>query len=148
MSSNLSSNFLQFKVEISKGPNHSIYRYDEIGLDAEKMMFYREGQEVLLPLKVAKTLAVLVENGPRRSSGSIRFRLCIGIDDYQRKRSLLKGSFFSDKHVFHDQSLSSFLSDFGSVGFANTDSGIGLLYSMVRKLTREICSPFVNRSIT
>ena len=71
MSSNLSSNFLQFKVEMSKGPNHSIYRYDEIGLDAEKMMFYRDGQEVLLPLKVAKTLAVLVENGPRRSSGLI-----------------------------------------------------------------------------
>ena len=40
MSSNLSSSFLQFKVEMSKVSNHSIYRFDGFGFDAEKLMLY------------------------------------------------------------------------------------------------------------
>jgi hypothetical protein len=63
MSSDLSSSFLQFKVEMFKGSNHSLYQFDEFGLDAERLMFCPEGQKVPLPLKGVKTLAVLVENG-------------------------------------------------------------------------------------
>ena len=48
---------------MSKGSNHSIYRFDEFGLDAEKLVLYRRGQEVPLPPKVVKTLAVFVEDG-------------------------------------------------------------------------------------
>jgi hypothetical protein len=63
MSSNLSSSFLQFKVEMSKVSNHSIYRFDEFGLDAEKLMLLPRGTGSAAAPKVVKSLAVLVENG-------------------------------------------------------------------------------------
>ena len=62
MSSNLSSNYLQFKFGMANGNGHKIYEFDEFRLDAAKMMLYRDGQEILLPPKVVKTLAVLVED--------------------------------------------------------------------------------------
>jgi len=61
MSSELSSNFLQFRIEMANGNGHSIYEFDGYRLDAVKMMLYRDGHEILLPPKVIKTLAVLVE---------------------------------------------------------------------------------------
>ena len=63
MSSNLSSNFLQFKIEMAKASAHSIYVFDEFRLDAGNLMLYRADEPVLLPPKVVKTLAVLVEAG-------------------------------------------------------------------------------------
>ena len=62
MSSNLSSNFLQFKFGMANGNGHRIYVFDEFRLDYAKLMLYREGHEVLLPPKVIKTLAILIEN--------------------------------------------------------------------------------------
>src|SRR6185369_11747426 len=62
MSSNLSSNFLQFKFGMANGNGHRIYVFDEFRLDYAKLMLYRDGHEVLLPPKVIKTLAVLIEN--------------------------------------------------------------------------------------
>ncbi|HUR96762.1 MAG TPA: transcriptional regulator, partial [Pyrinomonadaceae bacterium] len=43
-----------------------IFVFDNFSLDAGKLMLYRDGEEVLIPAKVAKTLVVLVE-----SAGSI-----------------------------------------------------------------------------
>ena len=63
MSSNLSSNFLQFNFGMANGNGHRIYEFDEFRLDAAKLMLYRDGEEILLPPKVIKTLAVLVEEG-------------------------------------------------------------------------------------
>jgi len=62
MSSNLSSNFPQFIVEMNNGPGHAIYAFEDFRLDAEKLMLYHGDAEVTLPPKVIKTLAVLVEN--------------------------------------------------------------------------------------
>src|SRR4029079_9302903 len=62
MSSNLSSNFLQFRIERATGNGHRTYEFDEFRLDAEKLMLYRSGHEILLPPKVIKTLAVLIED--------------------------------------------------------------------------------------
>jgi Tol biopolymer transport system component/DNA-binding winged helix-turn-helix (wHTH) protein len=62
MSSNLSSNFLQFNFGMENGFKHSIYGFDKFRLDCSKLMLYREGESVTLPPKVIKTLAVLVEN--------------------------------------------------------------------------------------
>jgi Tol biopolymer transport system component/DNA-binding winged helix-turn-helix (wHTH) protein len=62
MSSNLSSNYLQFKFAMGNGFKHSIYAFDEFRLDAVTLMLYRGGQPVTLPPKVVKTLAVLVEH--------------------------------------------------------------------------------------
>ncbi len=62
MSLNLSSNFLQFKIEMANGSKHGVYEFDEFRLDAAKLMLYREGREISLPPKVIETLLVLVEN--------------------------------------------------------------------------------------
>lgn len=62
MSSELSSNFLQFSIGMGNCREHKIYTFDGFRLDAEKMMLYRGESEVTLPPKVIKTLAVLVES--------------------------------------------------------------------------------------
>ena len=62
MSSELSSNFLQFSIGMGNSREHKIYRFDGFKLDADKMMLYSGEREVTLPPKVIKTLAVLVEN--------------------------------------------------------------------------------------
>src|SRR5688500_634027 len=62
MSSNLSSNFLQFNFAMQNGSKHSVYGFDRFRLDCDKLMLYRDGEPVTLPPKVIKTLAVLVEN--------------------------------------------------------------------------------------
>ena len=62
MSSNLSSNYLQFRFAMGKGGNHSVYAFEQFRLDAGTLMLYRDGVAVTLPPKVVKTLAVLVEN--------------------------------------------------------------------------------------
>lgn len=62
MSSNLSSNYLQFRFAMGKGAKHSIYTFDQFRLDGGTLMLYRNEEAVTLPPKVVKTLAVLVEN--------------------------------------------------------------------------------------
>jgi len=62
MSSELSSNFLQFGIGMTNPADRSIYEFDQFRLDTPKLMLYRDGREVTLPPKVIKTLAVLVEN--------------------------------------------------------------------------------------
>ncbi|HUR99439.1 MAG TPA: winged helix-turn-helix domain-containing protein [Pyrinomonadaceae bacterium] len=41
---------------------NGIFVFNNFSLDAEKLMLYRDGEEVLIPAKVAKTLVVLVES--------------------------------------------------------------------------------------
>jgi DNA-binding winged helix-turn-helix (wHTH) protein/Tol biopolymer transport system component len=62
MSLDLSSSFHQFRISVTGNSKNGIFVFDQFRLDAEKLMLYREGEEVLIPAKVAKTLAVLVEN--------------------------------------------------------------------------------------
>jgi DNA-binding winged helix-turn-helix (wHTH) protein/Tol biopolymer transport system component len=62
MSSELSSNFLQFEIGMVNGNGHSVYEFDHFRLDAAKLMLYRADEAIPLPPKVIKTLAVLVEN--------------------------------------------------------------------------------------
>ena len=62
MSLELTSNFLQFGLDMAKAHGHSIYEFDHFRLDAAKLMLYRDKTEIQLPPKVIKTLAVLVEN--------------------------------------------------------------------------------------
>src|SRR6476620_3935641 len=62
MSSNLSSNFLQFKFVMANINSHGIYEFDEFRLNVATMMLCRAEKEVSLPPKAVKTLAVLVEN--------------------------------------------------------------------------------------
>src|SRR5688500_15762359 len=66
MSSDLSSSFLHFKIPMSESSKNGIYQFDQFKLDIEKLMLYRGEDEISLPPKVIKTLAVLAEN-----SGSI-----------------------------------------------------------------------------
>jgi Tol biopolymer transport system component/DNA-binding winged helix-turn-helix (wHTH) protein len=47
---------------MANGNGHRTYEFDEFRLDAEKLMLYRSGHEILLPPKVIKTLAVLIED--------------------------------------------------------------------------------------
>jgi Tol biopolymer transport system component/DNA-binding winged helix-turn-helix (wHTH) protein len=62
MSSNLTSNFLQFNFGMEKSSEHCIYRFDSFRLDCGKLMLYRDGEPVTLPPKVVKTLVVLVQH--------------------------------------------------------------------------------------
>src|SRR6476620_10524314 len=62
MSSNLSSNFLQFKFVMANINSHGIYEFDEFRLNVGTMMLSRAEKEISLPPKAVKTLAVLVEN--------------------------------------------------------------------------------------
>jgi Tol biopolymer transport system component/DNA-binding winged helix-turn-helix (wHTH) protein len=61
MSSDLSSNFLQFGLDMTNGNDHSVYVFDHFRLDADKLMLYDGESEIQLPPKVIKTLAALVE---------------------------------------------------------------------------------------
>ena len=62
MSLDLSLNFPYFEIEMVAGGKNGIYVFDEFRLDAGNLMLYRGEAEILLPPKVVKTLAVLVEN--------------------------------------------------------------------------------------
>lgn len=62
MSSDLTSDFLQFKIAMPKGSKNGMYSFDRFKLDSEKLMLYRDEMEVTLPPKIVKTLAVLIEN--------------------------------------------------------------------------------------
>ncbi len=62
MSSNLSSNYLQFNFGMENGSKHSIYGFDKFRLDCGKLMLYSDGEPVTLAPKVVKTLVVLVES--------------------------------------------------------------------------------------
>ena len=66
MSSDLSSSFHQFRIPMAVGSKNGVFAFDQFRIDVEKLMLYRDGAEVLIPAKIAKTLAVLVE-----SAGSI-----------------------------------------------------------------------------
>jgi Tol biopolymer transport system component/DNA-binding winged helix-turn-helix (wHTH) protein len=61
MSLDLSSSFHQFRIPMAEGSKNGIFTFDHFRLDAEKLMLYRDGAEVLIPAKVAKTLVVLVQ---------------------------------------------------------------------------------------
>jgi Tol biopolymer transport system component/DNA-binding winged helix-turn-helix (wHTH) protein len=62
MSSNLSSNFLQFNFDMAKGNGHIVYEFDDFRLNLGAMMLCRGAEEISLPPKAVRTLAVLVEN--------------------------------------------------------------------------------------
>src|SRR5262249_19082110 len=62
MSLDLSLNFPYFEIEMAAGSKNGVYVFDEFQLDAEKLMLYRGEAEILLPPKIVKTLAVLVEH--------------------------------------------------------------------------------------
>src|SRR5688572_29065309 len=63
MSLDLSSSFPHFKIPMAEGGNNGVYEFDEFRIDSGKLMLYRLGDELSLPPKVVKTLAILVENG-------------------------------------------------------------------------------------
>ena len=62
MSSNLSSIFPQFNIEVAKATGHSIYVFDGFRLDGDRLMLYRGEMPTALPPKAVETLAVLVRN--------------------------------------------------------------------------------------
>ena len=62
MSLDLSSSFHQFSISMRGGGRRDIYAFEQFKLDIERLMLYRDGVEVSIPPKVAKTLAVLVES--------------------------------------------------------------------------------------
>ncbi|MEO8041844.1 MAG: winged helix-turn-helix domain-containing protein [Acidobacteriota bacterium] len=46
---------------MAKASKKGVFEFDQFRLDADKLMLYRNGEEVSIPPKVAKTLVVLVE---------------------------------------------------------------------------------------
>jgi predicted ATPase/DNA-binding winged helix-turn-helix (wHTH) protein/Tol biopolymer transport system component len=62
MSLDLTSDFLQFNFTMPKGSKNGMYSFDRFKLDGEKLMLYRDGEELVLAPKIIKTLAVLIEN--------------------------------------------------------------------------------------
>lgn len=62
MSSNLSSRFHQFKINVTKANGHSIYRFDDFRLEIDKLMLYRSELPTSLPPRAVEILAVLVKN--------------------------------------------------------------------------------------
>jgi DNA-binding winged helix-turn-helix (wHTH) protein/Tol biopolymer transport system component len=66
MSLDLSSSFHQFRISVAESSKNGIFIFDNFSLDAGKLMLYRDGEEIRIPAKVAKTLVVLV-----KSAGSI-----------------------------------------------------------------------------
>ena len=66
MSLDLSSSFHQFRISMAGVGKSGIFTFDNFKLDAGKLMLYRDGAEVSIPPKAARTLATLVE-----SAGSI-----------------------------------------------------------------------------
>ena len=61
MSSEITSNFLQFGFVAGQGRGQTVFSFDEFRLDAEALMLYRGDREIPLPPKVVRTLAVLVQ---------------------------------------------------------------------------------------
>ena len=61
MSLDLSSSFHQFRISMAEGSKSSIFTFDNFKLDAGKLMLYRDGAEVSIPPKAARTLAAVVE---------------------------------------------------------------------------------------
>src|SRR5215203_1021938 len=47
---------------MTEASKNGIFAFDHFKLDVGKLMLYRDGEEILIPAKIAKTLAVLVEN--------------------------------------------------------------------------------------
>ena len=62
MSSDLTSDLLQFNFAMPEGSKNGMYTFDRFKLDSEKLMLYRDEIEVTLPPKIVRTLAVLIEN--------------------------------------------------------------------------------------
>ncbi|MFL6467437.1 MAG: winged helix-turn-helix domain-containing protein, partial [Pyrinomonadaceae bacterium] len=62
MSSDLTSDLLQFNFTMPKGSKNGMYSFDRFKLDSEKLMLYRDETEITLAPKIVKTLAVLIEN--------------------------------------------------------------------------------------
>ena len=62
MSLDLSSSFHQFRISMAGGSKNRIFAFDHFKLDSGRLMLYRDGSEVSIPPKVAKTLSVLVES--------------------------------------------------------------------------------------
>lgn len=62
MSSNLTSIFSQFNIQVAKASGHSIYMFDGFRLDGDRMLLYRGELPTALPPKAVETLAVLVRN--------------------------------------------------------------------------------------
>lgn len=62
MSLDLSSSFHQFRISMAGGGKNRIFAFDHFKLDSGRLMLYRDGSEVSIPPKVAKTLSVLVES--------------------------------------------------------------------------------------
>jgi predicted ATPase/DNA-binding winged helix-turn-helix (wHTH) protein/Tol biopolymer transport system component len=62
MSSDLTSDLLQFNFKMPKGSKNGMYSFDRFKLDSEKLMLYRDNVEVTLPPKIVKTLTVLIEH--------------------------------------------------------------------------------------
>ncbi len=62
MSLDLTSDFLQFTIAMPRSSKNGDYTFDGFSLDPEKLMLYRDGKEISLPVKVVKTLSVLIEN--------------------------------------------------------------------------------------
>src|SRR5215216_2920188 len=62
MSLDLSSSFHQFRIPMADGSKNGVLAFDQFRIDVEKLMLYRDDAEVLIPPKVAKTLAVLVQS--------------------------------------------------------------------------------------
>lgn len=62
LSLDLTSDFLQFTIAMPRSSKNGDYAFDGFSLDPEKLMLYRDGREISLPVKVVKTLSVLIEN--------------------------------------------------------------------------------------
>jgi Tol biopolymer transport system component/DNA-binding winged helix-turn-helix (wHTH) protein len=62
MSLDLSSSFHQFRISMAEGSKNGTLAFDSFTLDVANLMLYRDGKEILIAPKIAKTLSVLVEN--------------------------------------------------------------------------------------
>ena len=55
MSLDLSSSFHQFRISMAGSSKSGIFAFDHFKLDSGRLMLYRDGSEVSIPPKVAKT---------------------------------------------------------------------------------------------
>ena len=60
MSSNLSSSFHQFKLNVANTNGHNVYVFDGFRLESDKLLLYKGELPTALPPKAVETLAVLV----------------------------------------------------------------------------------------
>jgi Tol biopolymer transport system component/DNA-binding winged helix-turn-helix (wHTH) protein len=61
MSLDLSSSFHQFRISMADGSKSGTLAFDNFRFDVGNLMLYRDGEEVLIAPKIARTLAVLIE---------------------------------------------------------------------------------------